>query len=69
MTLDEIKQEMMSYQDFFGGQLLEVQSIKHAKTKEDLKVIIDSHNDHLEMMVTDAQSSLNRFRQRLGLNV
>jgi len=67
MDLDEIKKEMINYRDMFGGDLLEVANVKDAATKEELAAIIDSHNDHMELMLNDAQSSLNRFKRRIGL--
>lgn len=68
MNIREIKKEMTKYRDFFGGDLLNVSDVKNAKTKEELSEIINKHNTHLEMMVCDAQCSLDRFKKKLGLN-
>lgn len=69
MSIKEIKEEMESYKDFYGGDLLEVSQIKSCKTKEDLAAIIDRHDTHLEDMLADAQSHLSHFRKRLGLEI
>lgn len=68
MKIAEIKEKMTEYEDMFGGNLIDGDNIKKAKTKEELAAIIDSHNDHLEMVLNDAQNSLSRFKTKLGLN-
>lgn len=59
---------MKEYRDFFGGNLISSEKIDSCKTKKELADIIDEHDSHIEAMATDAQSSLNRFKQKIGLS-
>ena len=68
MKIGEIKSEMLKYEDFFGGSLIGRDQIEKCTTKKQLAEIIDEHESFLEAQVTDAQSSLRRFKQKLGLN-
>ncbi len=67
MTIDKIKQEMQSYRDFYGGDLLGLDEIKSAKTKKQLANIIDRHRSHMEDMLSDAYSHLDNFKRKIGL--
>ncbi len=67
MRINEIKKKMISYEDYYGYEFLDVEAIKNAKTKEELSDLIDSHDRFIEDMCNDAQSSLGRFRKDLGL--
>lgn len=68
MTIKEIKKELQAYQDFYGGDLLEVSDMELATSKEQLAKIIDRHESHMEDMLSDAKSHLNSLRERTGLN-
>ncbi len=68
MEIFDIKKEMKQYRDMLGADLLDVSEVDNAKTKKQLAAIIDNHSNHLEMILTDAQSSLERFRKKLGLH-
>lgn len=67
MNIKDIKKEMKDYIDFFGGSLISYERIDYCKTKKELSELIDEHNNHMEGMLTDAQSSLSRFKQKLTL--
>ncbi len=67
MTLKEIKKEMIEYRDFYGGDLIDSGDIKSATTKKQLYDIIEKHRDHMEMMLRDADSHLDNFKERIGL--
>lgn len=67
MKIADIKKEMLSYRDFYGGDLLGIDEIKSAKSKKELAKIIERHHTHLEDMAIDACHSLGRFKKRLGL--
>lgn len=67
MTIVKMKEEMKSYNDFYGGDLLGVGDIAKAKTKSDLAKIINDHETHMEMMLCDALSHLSSFRKKLDL--
>lgn len=66
-TLDEIKTELLNYTDFFGGSILDSHLIKSATTKDELREIVDRHNDFLSDQANDAQHSLERFKRKIGL--
>lgn len=68
MKIAKIKKEMIAYRDFYGGPLLEVDFIEDKTTKEELADIIDTHNSFLECQLCDAQSSLERFKRKVGLD-
>jgi len=67
MTIDKIKSEMKAYTDLYGGDLLGIGDIDSAKTLLDLERIIENHRTHMEMMLCDANSSLDRLKKKLGL--
>ena len=67
MTIKEIKQIMIDYRDFYGGDLCKVGDVSGAKTKTELKKIIDDHEAFMEDMLCDAKSHLNELRQKLNL--
>lgn len=64
-TLQEIKQKMKEYKDFFGGELLDFYEIDKAQTKQELSAIIDRHYSFLESQCNDAQHALERFHQEI----
>lgn len=68
MTLKEIKAELLSYTDFFGGDIPDIQEIRGAKNKQELASVIDKHSNFLDDMLSDAQSHLKDLKERTGLN-
>lgn len=68
MKIEEIKKKMIAYRDFYGFDLLGVDEVNKATTKKELATILNQHETHIEMMCNDAQASLGRFRNSLGLN-
>lgn len=68
LTLDEIKSKMIDWRDFYGGQLLDIEAVKKANTKEELIEIIEEHSQHIEAMETDAQGHLSKFQKEIGLS-
>lgn len=68
MTISETKNKMKEYRDYFGGTLINHSDIDNCKTKKELAEIIQSHHDFIESMATDAQSSLDRFKQKIQLH-
>lgn len=68
MTVEEIKTKMLKWIDFYGGDLLYVDEIKSAKTKQELEQILERHRDFMEGMLLDACSHLDRFKESLGLD-
>jgi len=68
MHLEEIKAEMKTFRDFYGGDLLDVSEIDSCTTKEELRQIIVKHESHMEMMLADALSHIEKFKKKVGLN-
>ena len=69
MTLENIKNEMLEFKDFYGGDFSEWDEIKNAKTKSELAAIIDRRNRFFEDMLSDAMSHLSNFKKKLGLEM
>lgn len=67
MNLEDTKKAMLEYQDLFGQQLVDYSLIKTAKNKDELGRIIDAHLIFIESAANDAQDSLERFKQEIGL--
>lgn len=67
--LSQIKDKMLQYKDLLGGEFLEKEAIKSATTKEQLLHIFIQHSDHLEGMLSDAQSSLWEFQRELKVTI
>lgn len=68
MTISQIKEKMLSHRDFYGGDIMQTDEIKKAKTKKELNKIMNDYGVHLEMMATDAQSHHDKFKKSLGLS-
>ena len=67
MRLSEIKREMAKWEDFYGQDIVDVDAIKSAKSKDALTVVLREHARFLEDQFTDAQGHLEQFQRRLGL--
>lgn len=67
MTLQKIKDQMKKYRDFYGGDLISLEKIDDAKGKKELAAIIEEHRTHMEMMLCDAHSHIDRFKKKVGL--
>ncbi len=67
MTIKKIKEEMLKYRDFYGGDLINSSEIKKAKTKKDLEHLIEEHRSHIDMMAVDASGHLDNLKRRTGL--
>ncbi len=67
MTIQNIKKQMLSFKDFYGGDLLDYTEIENAKSKEDLSDIIERHRNHMEAMLSDANSHLDNFKRKVEL--
>ena len=68
MTLKQIKEKMLNWKDFYGQDFVNDYEIKKAKTKEQLKKIIQGHIHFLENQAIDAQQHALEFKKELGLN-
>lgn len=68
-NIEKIKQEMLKYRDFYGGDLLGESEIKNAKTRQELSDIIERHRTHMEDMLGDAHSHIDNFKRRINLHI
>lgn len=69
MDIEKIKKEMIAYRDFYGGDLLQVDEVKNAKSEKELERIIERHRSHMESMLSDACSHLDSFKKKIGLHL
>ncbi len=67
MTIKAIKEEMLQWTDFYGGDIPDRDAIIKAKSKKDLAEIMERHRSHQEDMLSDAGSHLDNFKKKLGL--
>jgi hypothetical protein len=67
MKINDIKKEMLKFEDFYGGDLLNISDIEKSKTKRELAEIIENHRSHMESMLCDAQRHLDNFKRKLGI--
>jgi uncharacterized protein with von Willebrand factor type A (vWA) domain len=67
MTLEKIKEEMLGWKDFYGGDISDTDEIRKAESKEELNRILEKHRELLEDMQRDADSHLDNFKRKLGL--
>ena len=67
MTINEIKKRMLNYEDFYGADIVWRDEIKEAKTKAELKGILNRHYEYLEDQNNDALGDLDNFKKELGL--
>ena len=67
MTVREIKNKMLAYRDFYGGDLICEDEIKKAKTKKELAELIEEHRLFMENMLLDARNDLDNFKNEVDL--
>lgn len=67
--LDIIKNEMINWKDFYGGDLPDYERILEAKDKRELQNILNDHRVLLEDMLSDALSHLDNFMRKLGIDL
>lgn len=65
MKLDEIKYQMIRFRDFYGQDLLGFDSVLKAKSKKELKKILDEHYVFLENQAIDARNSFDNWRKKV----
>lgn len=68
MTIKQIKEELLNYTDFYGGDIPASDSIKKANSRQELAEVIESHRSHLENMLCDANIHLDELKKRCGLS-
>jgi len=69
MKLSTIKKKMLEYRDFYGMDIPQSDMIEKAKTKRELKSVLDDYFRYIEDRERDAKSHFNKFYSSLKLNV
>ena len=69
MDLNELKNEIFEWTDFYGGDIINAEAVRNAKTKEDLAAALEEHRSFMEAQLRDAHSHLDNFKRKLGLTV
>lgn len=67
MTIEKIKEEMLNWRDFYGGDIGDTEEINNATNKEELNNIMEKHRQLLEDMQRDADTHLDNFKRKIGL--
>jgi hypothetical protein len=67
MKIQEIKNKMLQWRDFYGQDIADTKRIKNAKAKEDLHCILSDHVSFLEDQNNDAIRHTEEFERKLGL--
>ena len=65
--IENLKEKMLNYVDFFGGGFIDLLAIRNATTKEELEKEFQKHHDFMADALSDAQSSLAKFKKEIGL--
>lgn len=67
MTIQEIKKMLLDWNDFYGQDIVDTGAIDDAKTKKDLRNVLEDHKFSLENQNIDALQDLDNFIDELGL--
>ena len=67
-NVDKIKKKMLEWRDFYGADIFYSEEIGAAKSKRDLKKILDDYFKHMELRECDARSHFNEFVKALRLD-
>ena len=65
MKITEIKKRMKAFRDAFGGDIF--YDIDEAKTKKELRIILDNYITHLQDASQEAIRDVETFTIKLGL--
>jgi regulator of sigma D len=67
MKISEIKQFILEYKDFYGGDIPNTDEIKRARSKQELRDILHNHRIFLEDQLADALNHLREFKDSITL--
>lgn len=56
---------MLEWRDFYGGDIPYTDLIKKAKTKKELRQVLETHRSLLENTLIDAMTHLDEFKKLL----
>lgn len=65
MTINEMRRKILMWVDFYGQDIANTEAIKKAKTKEQLKQIVEDHKRWLQDQNEDAIRHINNFMRNL----
>lgn len=65
--LQQAKEAMLNYEDFYGGDLLRIGDVNKCTTIEELSDILKDHESHMESMLLDAKNHLGELRNKYGI--
>ena len=69
MTIKAIKEEMLLWTDFYGGDISDRDAIIKAKSKKELADVLERHRSFMEDMLADANSHLDNFKKSMKLTM
>lgn len=69
MTIKAIKEEMLLWIDYYGGDISDRDAIIKAKSKKELADVLEKHRSFMEDMLCDAHSHLDKFKKRVKLTM
>jgi len=67
MKINDIKREMLSWSDYYGGDIMQQDQILKCKTKKQLSEVMENHIRFLEMQNIDALTHAENFKKSMGL--
>lgn len=62
-SISELKKKILSWTDYYGQDIVYTEEIKKAKSKKQLKKIIEKHITFLEMQHIDAMTHADNFKK------
>lgn len=65
MKIKDIKEKMLSWSDYYGGDIMQRDKIEKAKTRLELYDIMNEHIRFLEMQQIDAITHAENFKKDL----
>jgi len=60
-TLEKLKTKILEWRDFYGGDILVESDVTNAKSKKDLKKVLENHRTFLEMQSLSATPTSSLF--------
>jgi hypothetical protein len=67
MNIQEKKRKIKYWTDFYGGEIIDPETVEKARTNVDLERALNYHARHLEDMAIDARVHLDKFKKELKL--
>ena len=67
MNIEEIKKKLLSWRDFYGQDITDIDLIKAITTKADVRKVLEKHRVFLEYQATDASTDIDNTERKLGI--